>query len=236
MKASIVRSDWPADASNPTTLPGSAKASGRFLEPAARCRSNGASACPETIVRCAARAATIGCDVHGKRWTTTFLRGDGRRSSLRWCANFEWDGGRNGARWRTHRSSPTRWRLRCSRRFAHRSASPRAQCNCITSPTIGDIRRIAASRQTPVRIRVPGSAMRTRMKALRSARKLIETTKRIASWILFRSYMATHEMGYAWRDIADAIRMSARTEMSARVNHSHTVPGMGLPRRHRSQE
>ena len=172
MKASIVRSDWPADASKPPTLPGSAKASARFLQPAARCRSNGALACHETIVRCAARVATIGCDVHGKRWTTTFRRGDGRRSSQRWCANFEWDGGCTGARWRTHRSSQTRWSLQCSRHSAHRSASPRAQCNCITSPTIGDIRRIAASKQTPVRNRVPGSAMRTRMKALRPARSL----------------------------------------------------------------
>jgi hypothetical protein len=48
--------------------------------------------------------------------------------------------------------------------------------------------------------------------------------------------MATQEMGYSWRDIADALRMSARTEMAPRVNHSHTVPGMGLPRRQQSQE
>jgi hypothetical protein len=48
--------------------------------------------------------------------------------------------------------------------------------------------------------------------------------------------MAAQEMGYAWRDIADVIRMSARTKIAPRVNHSHAVPGMGLPRRLQSQE
>jgi hypothetical protein len=55
-----------------------------FLERAAHCRSNGASACRETILRCAARVATIGYGARGKHWTKVFRRGNGRSSSRQW--------------------------------------------------------------------------------------------------------------------------------------------------------
>jgi len=186
MTASIARNGWPAAASKPTTSPGSAKASGHFLEPGAHCRSNGAWASRETILRCAARVAIIGCAARGKRWTTTFRRGDARRSLQRWCANFEWDGGCNGARWRTHRSSQPMSRLRCSRHSAHPSAFPRAQCNCTTSPITGDIRRIAASAHTPVRVRIRDRRCeRARSLSGQHEAHLNAQTNRVVDFVLF---------------------------------------------------
>ena len=170
MKASIVRSDWPADASKPPTFAWLSKGFSAFLAAGGALPLERCLGLPRND--CALRRA---CRDYWLRRAWQALDDDlspWRRSEKLAAVVRKFRMGR-WVQWRTLEDAPilaNEVELAVFEAFRSSERVPRAQCNCTTSPTIGDIRRIAASKQTPVRIRVPGSAMRARMKALRPAR------------------------------------------------------------------